>query len=72
LIFIFIALVLETLPPAMVVRLRVLGMGVVVVVAAEVGMPIERRDFLRPLSQSEPVSSKIPGGMAKPGVNVER
>jgi len=56
----------------MVVRLRVLGMGVVVVVAAEVGMPIERRDFLRPLSQSEPVSSKIPGGMAKPGVNVER
>jgi len=50
----------------MVVRLRVLVTGEV-----GVGVPKERRDFLRPLSQSEPVSSRIPGGMAKPGASVE-
>lgn len=48
-------------------RLRVLVIGEVVVA----GVPKERRDFLRPLSQSEPVLSRIPAGMAKPGVSVE-
>ena len=62
-----------TLPLPMVVRLRVLVIGgvVVVVVVVGAGVPKERRDFLRPLSQSEPVSSRIPGGMANPGVSDE-